>query len=217
VNYALKSFAIASLILLLNACNSSGGSDDTSSNSCNPGEGIPNVCGDYSYTTSDISYSCTDGATGTVAGNDTAQQVTIALNGNVITFQDSDKELPISGVTTLSDTGTSGTLSEDGSFTAERQLVVKFDQLEGEAHASRTTVGTISGVDLQATHTLEMRLLAYDTICTYVGSLSGQRLQNATSAQVKKDRQHWLDRHQADPYTAAIAAIRAKGFSANSK
>ena len=130
-----KLFVVLAAIFLLAvvACSGGGGgSNHTSSwDSLTPG-GYPDVKGTYSFTTEDITYTCSDGRTGTVNKVDyymNVSQSESTVNANKL-VPNGGSDLP-AGITIIDATPLSGVIQKNGEFVLNQTVTAQIEGISG--------------------------------------------------------------------------------------
>jgi len=137
---------LLTVALLLSCSGSSGGGDSSSntddilsedevlsedeilSDSLTPG-GYPDVAGNYSFTTQDFIYTCTDGGAGTFVGKAYNLEITQDENSIFATTSNIDEKIP--GITIIEENQYSGTIQKNGSFLLNRSRIVSIEGEQG--------------------------------------------------------------------------------------
>ena len=85
-------------------------------------DGFPQVAGNYSLTTSDIVYNCSDGSVGQLVG--TTFDVAVQESGSTLTMTDTEEVLPLNA-SIVSQAAATGDIGGDASFALTKVLPVE--------------------------------------------------------------------------------------------
>jgi hypothetical protein len=152
-----------------------GKSDDSDPDSDKKGNGSPTP-GTYAFITKDISYTCTDGGSGSVPS--LSKNVELAISGNQLNItaalgDSSSSQAEAAGIS-MKASGYSGLFKKDGSFSATQTGSGTSDQ-QGAMVISYHLEGFFTSAGWNGDYSYTILFSDYSVSCDYKTSFSGEK------------------------------------------
>ena len=170
----MKKYLILFALIIIQGCSSGGGDSTAAPTTTNP-SGYPDVAGTYAFTTGDVNFICSDGSTGVLPP--ISQNMVVTQTDNVITLTNppgTPSDIP--GITLISETPNTGTVTTSGSFTTSRIITVYFDQLFTNATVNYSVTGTFTSIGWSGNYRYIVSFTDIGGSCDYTTTFSGSKI-----------------------------------------
>jgi hypothetical protein len=169
----IKNITLLSLVSLffVVGCGGGGGGGDApeSTNS----SGFPDVAGRYSFNTSAIGVSCTDGSTATNPA--IALNFDIVQTDNQITLVNTNAAGGIPGITIIDSTDASGNVQKNSKFITSQITTATIDGIAGTVSLNYNVSGTFTSTGWSGTYTFTATSGILGT-CTFSSTFTGDKI-----------------------------------------
>jgi len=193
---------IALFFMALASCNSGGGDGDSHSDttptgmSLTPG-GYPDVVGTYSFTTEKISYTCTDGSSGT--GNEVANNTEISQSENIITGKNPSGSSGVTpGVHIIESTGLTGNIQKNGDVVLNNYATATVDGVSGNVTLQYHIDGKFTATGWSGNYDMTTFFQSAGVTCTSMTTFSGDKLSGSKSTSNEVTRSETQDINDED-------------------
>lgn len=188
-NIMSRIFSILILSIILTACGG-GDSSPTSTNS----SGFPDVAGRYSFNTGSVSFSCSDGSTGTNPA--IALNFDVTQNANVITLANTNASGNIPGITIIDSTDSAGNVQENSSFIVTQIATANIDGISGTVNINYNVTGSFTSSGWSGTYTYTASSASFGS-CRFTTSFTGSKITTAraslTSNEINESNSYPID------------------------
>jgi hypothetical protein len=150
-----------------------GGSGDESPSIPLGDGGFPNVAGRYSFNTSAVRMSCTDGATAT--NPPIALNLDVSQSGNVITLANADGAGGVPGIDVVERSDATGNVQPNARFIVNQAVSARIDGVSDTVSIIYSTTGRFSISGWSGTYEYSIASASVGT-CRFVSSFNGSRL-----------------------------------------
>jgi len=182
---------ILTLAFVMSACGGGGGGNG-SGNSTNTiplnAAGFPNVAGNYSFNTKDVSYSCTDGSSGT--NTPIALNFTVSQTDNTLTLTQTGSTGTIPGFTVTSITAAAGNVQKNAQFIINQSATATSTLIPGTLSVTYNTTGTFTTTGWSGTYKYSLYSAAYNATCNFTTTFTGDKIAAALSALTKQNLEY---------------------------
>jgi hypothetical protein len=162
------------LIVSLSSCGGGSGSSGSSWDSSLNASGFPAVAGKYSFNTDKVTYTCSDGSSGT--SGPIAQNATVDESANVLTIRNANEVGPTPGVTFLEKTVATGNIQHDAAFIVTRTARAQFADVSGVVTLNYVLTGQFSKSGWAGDYQLRANFPSHGVFCDYSTSFSGDKI-----------------------------------------
>ena len=135
-------------------------------------DGFPHVAGKYSFSTSTIKMTCTDGGVGSVPA--VSFNVDVSQTGNELNLSGGSSAVP--GATVVEQGDWFGLIGKTGSFTLNRALIVDYDALVGLSDLTYTVSGQFTKTGWAGNYEISAYMRNYLVTCNYKTTFTGEKL-----------------------------------------